>query len=179
MKNIKKLFEEIRINEQLLFQDMDGCLCDIDKGFEDRLGVSIKKYSRQYGMAVVWDEIESWGSEFWENLPWMPDGKELWNYVKKYNPIILSAANADYQFEGKIKWLKREIGYSDTPVYSPNNWKSQSNIIFNTEKYKFITSPKDILIDDLMKNISLWVASGGIGILHNSAQNTIQQLKDR
>jgi hypothetical protein len=36
---------------------------------------------------------------------------------------------------------------------------------------------KDILIDDCEQNIQRWEAEGGIGILHTSAEDTIQQLK--
>ena len=34
-----------------------------------------------------------------------------------------------------------------------------------------------VLIDDREKNINAWVEAGGIGILHTSAANTIDQLK--
>jgi len=33
------------------------------------------------------------------------------------------------------------------------------------------------LIDDRQKNIDAWVEAGGIGIVHTSAANTIEQLK--
>ena len=34
-----------------------------------------------------------------------------------------------------------------------------------------------VLIDDRQKNIDAWIEAGGIGILHTSAANTINQLK--
>ena len=34
-----------------------------------------------------------------------------------------------------------------------------------------------ILIDDRKQNIDHWIESGGIGILHTSAKDTIKQLK--
>ena len=34
-----------------------------------------------------------------------------------------------------------------------------------------------VLIDDRQVNIDAWEANGGIGILHTSAENTINQLK--
>ena len=35
----------------------------------------------------------------------------------------------------------------------------------------------NVLIDDRPKNIEAWEAAGGIGIIHTSAKNTIEQLK--
>jgi hypothetical protein len=34
-----------------------------------------------------------------------------------------------------------------------------------------------ILVDDRQKNIDSWVENGGIGIVHTSAENTINELK--
>ena len=42
---------------------------------------------------------------------------------------------------------------------------------------KNYAAPNHILIDDRESNIDQWRAAGGIGILHTSASNTIQQLK--
>ena len=38
-------------------------------------------------------------------------------------------------------------------------------------------APNHILIDDRKSNIDQWISQGGIGILHTSAADTIQQLK--
>ena len=40
-------------------------------------------------------------------------------------------------------------------------------------------TPDSILIDDRENNINQWIASGGIGILHTSASDTIKQLKKK
>ena len=42
---------------------------------------------------------------------------------------------------------------------------------------KNYAAPNHILIDDKKSNIDEWRAAGGIGILHTSAADTIQQLK--
>ena len=36
----------------------------------------------------------------------------------------------------------------------------------------------NVLIDDRPKNIEAWEAAGGIGIIHTSAKETIEKLKE-
>ena len=45
------------------------------------------------------------------------------------------------------------------------------------EKYQY-AAPNHILIDDRLVSIEPWVNAGGIGILHTSAVDTIEQLKE-
>lgn len=43
---------------------------------------------------------ESLPTSFWANLDWMPDGKQLWNFIKDFNPTVLTApikSDACYQ----------------------------------------------------------------------------------
>ena len=47
-----------------------------------------------------------------------------------------------------------------------------------TKFYIHMPAPNHILIDDRLSNIEQWRSQGGIGILHTSAVNTIQQLKE-
>ena len=46
----------------------------------------------------------------------------------------------------------------------------------STDKQKY-ADENSILIDDRPSNIDQWRSQGGIGILHVSAEDTIQQLK--
>ena len=95
---------------------------------------------------------------------WMPDGKILWNYIKHYNPIILSSpARTKECKEGKVEWIKREL--QPVPQY-----------IIDPQKQKYARQ-NAILIDDTKDNLVKWEAAGGIGVLHRSAQGSIQQLK--
>lgn len=160
-----------------IYCDMDGVIADFNAGFINRVNKNPDAFEMEYGQDAFWDLIESWGETFWEELPWMPDGKELWNYLSKYNPIILSAAMPTYQRKGKAKWLQREVGYADPYVTNPSQWKGQSNIIFHKDKYQFILKKNEILIDDTPKKINDWTKSEGMGILHTSAKSTIRHLK--
>ena len=51
------------------------------------------------------------------------------------------------------------------------------NIIFLVKGDNVYAQKKNVLIDDRPKNIEAWEAAGGIGILHTSAADTIDQLK--
>ena len=149
----------------IIYCDMDGVLVDFEKGYYDLTGTSTKQFPK--GDNSFWQPISDAGAEFWATLPWMPDGKELWNYIKKYNPNILSSPSQDPSSQiGKEAWLKMNLqgGYKKAYFYGRAN--------------KQLFSDKNrILIDDLEQTIREWNAKGGIGILHTSAANTIKELK--
>ena len=52
------------------------------------------------------------------------------------------------------------------------------NIVFREEKPQYCTGPGCILIDDMQRNIRDWNAMGGTGIVHVSAEETIEKLKE-
>jgi len=161
-----------------IFCDMDSVLVDFVQSFKDKVGITPDEYEATRGKKEFWKLITYWGEDYWATLPWMPDGKDLWSYISKHDPIILSAAEAGYMIRGKCRWLQDEVGYTDTPITDPTSWKGQSKITMNKDKYKFILNPGDILIDDTPKKIDPWNEHGGIGILHTSTQNTIDKLKE-
>ena len=165
------LYEAEKEGELKLFVDMDGVICDWFKAFRD-LGPEVTKglegdvYEEKYGRDELWKQIAKHGKlEFWSEMQWMPDGKKLWNYIKKYNPTILTTpANSKFSREGKKIWVTRELG--------PN-----VPIILSKDKYEQADT-ESILIDDYDKKIDNWVNRGdGIGILHTSADKTIAELK--
>lgn len=142
---------------------MDGVLVDFKKGYYHLTGVDLK------GLYVstdeFWDPINNAGYNFWVNLEWTKDGKPLWDYIKQYNPTILTApSKLDCSIHGKTDWINREI--------------KTSNVVFKYRKNKKeLASPNSILIDDMEENILDWVSSGGIGILHKNTKKTIKELK--
>jgi hypothetical protein len=96
----------------------------------------------------------------------MSGGKALWNYIKQYDPIILSAPSREKSSkEGKRGWIDQEIG-------------PDQKVIFKRAKEKHHYSDKNkILIDDKPETIDSWNNAGGIGILYNNTPDTIKQLK--
>ena len=106
---------------------------------------------------------------WWAELPWMPDGKRLWNFIKKYDPLILTTPMKNKASEeGKLIWVEYNLGIA------------RSKVNFSHNKYE---SAKDgdnpnILIDDfLKKNVVPYQEAGGIGIHHTSADSSIEELK--
>jgi 5'(3')-deoxyribonucleotidase len=98
-------------------------------------------------------------------MVWMQDGKMLWNYLKKYNPIILTTPmNFEACYEGKAKWVENNLGKNVECI-----------IIKDKEVFAEKTA---ILIDDREKILKPWIEKGGIGIHHKNAILTIKTLKD-
>jgi len=164
------LFESNKGKEFKIYVDMDGTINDFEKAFssfgkEQTKGLSPKKFEDKYGTEALWKLINSGGVEFWSEMPWMDDGRKLWNYVKKHNPTILTTpAKSKASKTGKEIWIKRELG-------------PKVPFIFEKDKFKYADT-NSILIDDYEKKIMDWINRGdGIGIHHQNAENTIKQLK--
>ena len=171
IKNNKVMNEKKEKSKYLIFCDMDGVLVDFDKGYEELTGLSTKHVDVQ-DSNDFWNKFKSSLTEknmeeydYWANLKWMPDGKQLWNYIKSYNPYILTAPSRDPGSKlGKKEWVER--------------LDNMKNIYFRAAQNKPDFSGKNrILIDDRADTIEKWNKAGGIGILHTSTENTIEQLK--
>ena len=159
------------VEEIQLFLDMDGVLTDFT-GACEKLGDDMMLwYSKDKDL--FWKKITYAGTEFWSGMPWMSGGRELHGFLKSsgFFPTILSAlpgpdrkkalANAR---EGKIKWLRKELGvsYAETAI-----------LCFRPEK-ALQSGIARILIDDNSENIHEWEEAGGIGILHKNTSRTIR-----
>lgn len=159
MKFVQLLDEET----MKLYIDMDGVIVDFDKMFKEKFGMFFAEYEKKHGSEKTWTDVEKYGEKFWSEMKWLPDGKKLWNYVKKHNPTILSTPARFKESEtGKIKWLKREIG------------KVPTILIKDKSKY---ADEKSVLVDDYDFKINAWKDKKGIGILHTSTNDTIKKLK--
>ena len=146
-----------------IYCDMDGVLVDFEKGYKDLTGVEA---SYDTNPEEFWEPITRAGAAFWIKLQWMPDGKQLWEYIKSYTPDLLSAPSREESSKiGKFTWVKRNI-------------PGTKLILRSAERKQEFATPNSILIDDRADNIQRWKDAGGIGIHHTSAADTIQQLKD-
>ena len=148
-----------------IYVDMDGVLVDFDGGYEKLTGMTTREADEK-GPEFFWKPISKAGAKWWITLNWMPDGKQLWDYVKKYNPELLSAPSREEASKmGKRIWVKREL-------------PGAKLILRSADKKQEFASPTSILIDDREKNIEQWEAAGGIGILHTDTSSTIKKLKE-
>ncbi len=141
---------------------MDGVLCDFDRGVT-ALGRGTIEQLKSRGQPALWRVINQAGEEFWSEMPWMPDGQELWKFISNFPVKIASTpSRSNASKTGKMKWCKDNIG--------------DVEVILTSKKENYAT-PNFILIDDRESNIMKWTAAGGIGILHTSADDTIKQLE--
>jgi hypothetical protein len=183
---LTKIFvESDQPNTYNIFVDMDGTITDIDTQFEKYAGEPLEGFEERHGKEAFWSFPDKAGSKFWSEMPWMPDGQELWNYVLKYNPTILSAPSRHQSCQiGKTEWLKKNVKLPNYDVQLKikgpwgRGWDKKSKIILNSEKFRYCSGPNDILIDDTPKKVTPWIQAGGIGILHKSAAETISKLKE-
>lgn len=148
-----------------IYCDMDGCITDFVEQYTKYSGVTPEdaEYLYNNDMEKFWEPVNKGGVEFWSEMPWTEDGKELWEYISPMNPTILTApSKGDDCPTGKKIWIKRELG--DIPT------------LIERDKYKY-SGENNILIDDTKKKIDDWIDAGGIGILHVSTKDTINKLK--
>ena len=157
------LEENEKVMDYKIYCDMDGVLADFESGYEELTGIDLKGEFKKGD--DFWDPIKVAGIGFWAGLKWMPGGQELWDYLKPFNPQLLSAPSREQSSRiGKHVWVKHKI--------------PGTKLILRYAKQKQeLATPESILIDDRQINIDQWEAAGGIGILHTSTANTIQQLQ--
>ena len=151
-----------------IYSDMDGVLVDFNERFKRFSGgIPPKDYEDKYGKEKFWDLIDKeTGVRFWVGMPWMSDGKQLWDYIKTYNPTLLSSpSRSNSSRMGKRIWRKR-------------NLPSTKLVLAQASKKQNYANPDSILIDDRVSNIDQWVKAGGIGILHTDTVSTINKLKE-
>ncbi len=172
MISLLKILNEqmLENNSRRIYVDLDGVLVDFDKKVYSMTGgINKDRYVKLHGIDSLWREINRFGSEWWSTLEWKPDGKILWEYLKKYNPIILTSGSVrntgDIAKKGKEEWCRINLGET-VPVIVVNS---------SSDKQKYAT-PSSILVDDLNDNIIEWRKKFGIGILHTDTKSTITKL---
>ena len=162
-KLIREIVEEPKYK---IFSDMDGVLTDFEGRFEKYSdGLPPRDYEKKFGKDKFWELVDGEGVAFWVGMPWMSDGERYWDYIKDYDTQLLSSpSRSNTSRLGKRLWVR-------------NNMPGVKLTLAQAYLKKNYAAPNHILIDDRKSNIDEWRAEGGIGILHTSAADTIQQLK--
>lgn len=167
--------KHVKPTDYSIYVDLDGVLADLHKKMQEVTGHDLldKESDRE-----VKEDNEAWkefhekiaaGEQLFAELELLPDALQLWDYVKKYKPYILTATgrnNVEDVIEQKHRWVKEHL----------TNYKKIYTVVASRNKAKFAW-PDSILIDDRMKSIQPWRDQKGIGIYHTSADDTIAQLK--
>ena len=169
MRDYKELYREAKGDLPRIYVDMDGVLCDFIVQSKKATG----KIFTQDKAKEYWPIIRKY-PKFWSDMPWMPGGRQLWSYIKQYNPHILSAYTPEDPncIPGKKTWLRRNVSISSSNI----------NLVRRKDKQKFAMKSGGkrrpaILIDDFPRNIDQFKAAGGMGIVHTNTANTIKELK--
>ena len=155
-KYIDKLREKLAElgRDEVIQQDLDK----MDK--ENRL-----QSARNYMYRRLDDD-----EEFWANLPWAEGGEELWDYISKFNPYVLTAPmKGEGSKRGKQIWIENNLIPQPEKVYMSH------------EKYHWAVNVDDdpnVLIDDFTTNTIPWEEHGGIAILHTDTATTIHELEE-
>ena len=162
-----------------IYFDMDGVLADFDRGVAEILGLEpMKQGDRRRTQSwddKLWAGVRDAG-HFYDMLEPMPGAIEMFRTIyEKYKDkceILTGVPKPKRMVEtagdDKINWVHRLLG-EDIVV----------NIVFREEKPKFCSGKDCILIDDLAKNIRAWEEMGGTGIVHTSAEETMEIIKER
>ena len=103
-------------------------------------------------------------ADFWSKLPWMPNGKELWDFIAPYEPFILTSPMQKGSEIGKAFWIDSNLSPAPEKVFMSHekyNWALDEN------------GEPSILIDDWSKNIVPWAKKGGIAIQHVNANTSV------
>ena len=153
-----------------LYLDMDGVVADFNEyayrvhGFDPEV-----EYPDH-----LWNQIAQ-NDRLYRELKKTPYADDLVNYCRtftrmnKMNLYFLTAVpktnKIHWAFYDKVQWA--QFYFTDIPVhFGPFSQNKHTHCI-----------PGDILIDDRQSNINEWIIAGGLGILHETFDNTIECLK--
>ena len=152
-----------------IFLDLDGVFADLDSLIKEICG-DVPRFSND-----IWPVLAKEWRPFWR-LEVMPDSHRLVTMLQHHSLEFLTACPESRPGQGhglvtaaddKRAWVSHNrsrtipvntiVGGKNKPVYLQKH-------------------PGAVLIDDYDRNINLWIAAGGVGILHTSVDDTLDQL---
>ena len=105
-----------------MYCDLDGVLCDFDKGVMDLTG----RPPEALAVAQMWRAVRGMrsnggakgssakaGGGFFDSLEWAKGGRELWEAIKPFSPVILTGIpqnGESWAARQKRQWCARHLG---------------------------------------------------------------------
>lgn len=147
-------------------------IVDFDAYVKKHFGRSVEEFSRK---SDFWNKVQGHNDKvepFFLSMDKTPDADELLDFVFAHfeNVKILTASGYTPKDgkQQKIDWYDAQYPTLECIVVN----KSPDKAVYALEG-----DVPAVLIDDRKKSIDPWEAAGGVGVLHTSAKNTIDQLK--
>ena len=175
-KSIVELLEAYPVVEQKekppyqIYCDMDGVLTNFESRFDHFTGMNPQQYEKQYGSEQFWHLIDNKiGVRFWVGMDWMPEGRRLWDFIKPYQPHLLTSPSRNNTSRlGKNLWVKNNL-----------NPKPKTIFAYSADKQRYANENR-ILIDDKKSNINEWASKGGIAIRckNGDVNHVIEKLQE-
>src|SRR3990167_8937253 len=95
----------------IIWQDMDGCITDFQGSSHALFGEEFDPIEPKISLEKKYETLQRVPT-FWSRMPWMSDGRMLWDYIHRHDPHILSAyALWDYHscLIGKREWIYNNL----------------------------------------------------------------------
>ena len=162
------------IRKRVVYLDMDGVIADFNGYTINKLGRTLDEFPSSH---EAWEAMTPYMDELYASLELMHDAQMLVNGVIELSNLhnceygVLTAVpklkRAPLAKNNKIAWLDKHF-----PMLLKN-----FNLGPWAEHKQFHCQVGDILIDDSELNIPQWISRGGVGILHTSAEESLEKLK--
>ena len=162
-----------------IFLDVDDVVADWLVQAQKILGMTWDDKKGERIPQSDWDRLKE-ETRFYLNLPLKPGAHDLVNYCKELTSRtggtlqFLTALPHDYSVpyapQDKVWWANRH--FPGIPLFLGP---------FSHDKWRYVSGPDDILIDDRVSNCREWIAAGGQAHIYTTWQECkpwLESLKD-